>query len=240
MYVAIPPIPPPFGASSSNPGSPNANRVDTMPTTTDPINTTTTTDVAQSVVDENLPQLLDSKGGSHVTNVPAFNKEDFRSWKVRILVFLDGLEFYLMKTLEDGPFVPIKLAEQKEKRKAEEEIKAAKDEQKRKPDKEVAAKAKAEEEATISKAAKEKAKAAEEKSKKKTTKTRIKEAKGVEVTKISLTEDNEENAEKDVQENVDDATQSKEEFLAKLKAMKKTTEEEARKEAHEQAKKKED
>ncbi|GKB47537.1 probable protein phosphatase 2C 15, partial [Tanacetum coccineum] len=34
------------------------------------------------VVDENLPQLLDSRGGSHVTNVPAFDKEDFTSWKV--------------------------------------------------------------------------------------------------------------------------------------------------------------
>ncbi|GKA89568.1 retrovirus-related pol polyprotein from transposon TNT 1-94 [Tanacetum coccineum] len=107
MSGTIPPIPPPFGASSGNPGSPNVNRVDTMPTTTDPINTTTTTNVSQSVVDENLPQLLDSRGGSHVTNVPAFDKEDFTSWKVRFLVFLDGLEPYLLKTLEDGPFVPM-------------------------------------------------------------------------------------------------------------------------------------
>ncbi|GJS75936.1 hypothetical protein Tco_0725817 [Tanacetum coccineum] len=71
MSGTIPPIPPPFGASSGNPGSPNVNRVDTMPTTTDPINTTT------------------------ITN------------KVRFLVFLNGLEPYLMKTLEDGPFVPM-------------------------------------------------------------------------------------------------------------------------------------
>ncbi|GJY47993.1 hypothetical protein Tco_0437949 [Tanacetum coccineum] len=107
MFGTIPPIPPPFGASSGNPGSPNVNRVDTMPTTTDPINTTTTTNVAQSVADENLPQLLDSRGGSHVINVPAFDKEDFTSWKVRFLVFLDGLELYLMKTLEDRPYVPM-------------------------------------------------------------------------------------------------------------------------------------
>ncbi|GKB51806.1 hypothetical protein Tco_0902559 [Tanacetum coccineum] len=107
MSETIPPIPPPFGTSSGNSGSPNVNRVDTMPTTTDPINTTTTTNVSQSVVDENLPQLLDSRGGSHVTNVPAFDKEDFTSWKVRFLVFLDGLEPYLLKTLEDGPFVPM-------------------------------------------------------------------------------------------------------------------------------------
>ncbi|GJW54471.1 retrovirus-related pol polyprotein from transposon TNT 1-94 [Tanacetum coccineum] len=75
--------------------------------TNETTNTTTTPNVAQNAVDENLPQLLDSRGGSHVTNVPAFNKEDFTSWKVRFLVFLDGLEPYLLKTLEDGPFVPM-------------------------------------------------------------------------------------------------------------------------------------
>ncbi|GJW21313.1 hypothetical protein Tco_0031935 [Tanacetum coccineum] len=75
-----------------------------MPTTSKPINTTTTTNVAQNVVDENLPELLDLRGGSHVTNVPAFNKENFTSWKIRFLVFLDGLGPYLLKTLEDGPF----------------------------------------------------------------------------------------------------------------------------------------
>ncbi|GJX56411.1 hypothetical protein Tco_0286308 [Tanacetum coccineum] len=107
MSGTIPPIPPPFGASSSNPGIPNVNRVDMMPTTIDPINTMTTRNVSQSVVDEILPQLLDSRGGSHVINVLAFNKEDFTSWKVRFLVFLVGLEPYLLKTLEDGPFVPI-------------------------------------------------------------------------------------------------------------------------------------
>ncbi|GJS65393.1 hypothetical protein Tco_0679957 [Tanacetum coccineum] len=85
MSGTISPIPLPFGASSGNTGSPNVNRVDTMPATTDTINTTTTTNVAQSFVDENLPQLLDSRGGSHVINVPAFDKEDFTSWKVRFL-----------------------------------------------------------------------------------------------------------------------------------------------------------
>nr|GEU92105.1 hypothetical protein [Tanacetum cinerariifolium] len=107
MSGTIPLIPPPFGASSGNPGSPNVKTVDTMPTTTYPINTTKTKNVSQSVVDENLPQLIDSRGGSHVTNVPAFDKEDFMSQKVRFLVFLDGLEPYLLKTLENGPFVPM-------------------------------------------------------------------------------------------------------------------------------------
>ncbi|GKC82222.1 hypothetical protein Tco_1137939 [Tanacetum coccineum] len=54
-----------------------------------------------------VPQLLDSRGGSHVINVPTFDKEDFTSWKVRFLVFLNGLEHYLLKTLEDGPFIPM-------------------------------------------------------------------------------------------------------------------------------------
>ncbi|GJV12694.1 retrovirus-related pol polyprotein from transposon TNT 1-94 [Tanacetum coccineum] len=76
MSRAIPPIPPPLGTSSGNPGSPNVNRVDTMPTATDPINTTT------------------------ITN-------DCTSWKVRFLVFIDGLEPYLLKTLDNGPFVPM-------------------------------------------------------------------------------------------------------------------------------------
>ncbi|GKA93285.1 retrovirus-related pol polyprotein from transposon TNT 1-94 [Tanacetum coccineum] len=101
MSGTIPPIPPPSG----NTGNLNPNRVDTIPY--DTVNTTTTTNVAQTVVDENLPQLLDSRGGSHVTNLPEFDKENFTSWKVRFLVFLDGLELYLLKTLEDGPFIPM-------------------------------------------------------------------------------------------------------------------------------------
>ncbi|GKC68809.1 hypothetical protein Tco_1101407 [Tanacetum coccineum] len=77
MSRSLPPIPPSLGTSFSNTSSPNTNRVDMMPTTNDTINTMTTTNVAQSVVDENLPQLLDSRGGSHVTNIPEFDKEDF-------------------------------------------------------------------------------------------------------------------------------------------------------------------
>ncbi|GJT21638.1 retrovirus-related pol polyprotein from transposon TNT 1-94 [Tanacetum coccineum] len=76
MSGTVPPILPPLG----NMGNPNPNRVDTIPN--DTINTTTITNVAQTVVDDNLPQLLDSREGSHVTNVPEFDKEDFTSWKV--------------------------------------------------------------------------------------------------------------------------------------------------------------
>nr|GEV61139.1 hypothetical protein [Tanacetum cinerariifolium] len=53
------------------------------------------------------PNMVDTIGGSHVIIVPDFDKEDFTSWNVRFLVFLDGLEPYLLKTLDDGPFVPM-------------------------------------------------------------------------------------------------------------------------------------
>ncbi|GKF25857.1 hypothetical protein Tco_0081751 [Tanacetum coccineum] len=58
------------------------------------------------VNNEDFPQLLDSKGGSHVTNVPQFDVEDFSSWKDRFLVYLDGLEPYLLEILENRPYVP--------------------------------------------------------------------------------------------------------------------------------------
>ncbi|GJX11896.1 hypothetical protein Tco_0201755 [Tanacetum coccineum] len=102
MSDTVPPIPPPFGANTGNLGSPiRAGKQ------TDTINNTTTTNVAQNVVDDNLPQLFDSRGGSHVTNVPTFDKEDFLSWKDRFMIYLDGLEPYLLKILENGPFVPL-------------------------------------------------------------------------------------------------------------------------------------
>ncbi|GJW93741.1 hypothetical protein Tco_0173413 [Tanacetum coccineum] len=104
MSGTIPLIPPPLGTNAGNPSTSSPNRVENVPV--DTTNTTTITNVAQNV-DENIPQLLDSRGGSHVTNVPELGKEDFTSWNVRFLVFLDGLEPYLLKTLEDGPFVPM-------------------------------------------------------------------------------------------------------------------------------------
>nr|GEW68150.1 hypothetical protein [Tanacetum cinerariifolium] len=51
--------------------------------------------------------LLVSSGGSHVTNFPGFEAEDFTSWKIRFMAFLDGLEPYLLKNLEEGPFTPM-------------------------------------------------------------------------------------------------------------------------------------
>nr|GEZ51130.1 hypothetical protein [Tanacetum cinerariifolium] len=107
MSRTLPPIPPPLGTSTSSPSIPNANRVNTMPTV-DPTNITTTN--ARNVVEENndnLPQLLDSRGGFRVTNVPEFDEDAFTSWKIRFLVFLDGLKPYLLTTLEDRLFMPM-------------------------------------------------------------------------------------------------------------------------------------
>ncbi|GJW24134.1 hypothetical protein Tco_0037945 [Tanacetum coccineum] len=83
MFGTIPPIPPPQGTNSGNAGSPN--KVDTMPTTNDTINTTTTTNVAQNVIDENLPQLLDSRGGSHGINAVIKCKTAKAMWNDLIL-----------------------------------------------------------------------------------------------------------------------------------------------------------
>nr|GEU62600.1 hypothetical protein [Tanacetum cinerariifolium] len=58
MSDTVPPIPLPFRANTGNPSNPNR-----AGNPTDNINTTTTTNVVQNVVDENLPQLLDSRGG---------------------------------------------------------------------------------------------------------------------------------------------------------------------------------
>ncbi|GJU84669.1 retrovirus-related pol polyprotein from transposon TNT 1-94 [Tanacetum coccineum] len=103
MSGIVPPIPPPLGTNTGNTTSPN--RVDTIPN--DNTNKTTTNNVAQNVANKDLPQLLDSRGCSNVTNVPDFDKEDFSSWKDRFLVYLDGLEPYLLEVLENGPFVPM-------------------------------------------------------------------------------------------------------------------------------------
>ncbi|GJW45469.1 hypothetical protein Tco_0077115 [Tanacetum coccineum] len=112
MYGTVPPIPPPFGASSGNSSSPNVNRVDTMPTTINPLNTTTTTNVAQSVADENLPQLLDSRGGSHVINVPAFDKEDFMNGPFVPMSSLSTTENLLPKRQNQWSNADIRLANQ--------------------------------------------------------------------------------------------------------------------------------
>nr|GFD53052.1 hypothetical protein [Tanacetum cinerariifolium] len=66
--------------NAGSPSNPNVNRVETVPNI-DTTNTLPTINVSRSVVDDDLllPQLLDSRGGSHITNVSRFDKDDFTS-----------------------------------------------------------------------------------------------------------------------------------------------------------------
>nr|GEU90945.1 zf-CCHC domain-containing protein/UBN2 domain-containing protein [Tanacetum cinerariifolium] len=68
MSGTIPPIPPPVGTNTCSPSNSNINRVDTMPNI-DTTNTSPTINVSRSVVDDDLllPQILDSRRGSHIT-----------------------------------------------------------------------------------------------------------------------------------------------------------------------------
>ncbi|GKC67087.1 hypothetical protein Tco_1099685 [Tanacetum coccineum] len=73
MSGTIPPIPPPPGTGTGSPSNSNVNRVDTMPNT-ETTNASPIINVSRSVDDDLLPpQLLDSRGGSHITNVPTFD-----------------------------------------------------------------------------------------------------------------------------------------------------------------------
>nr|GEX57600.1 retrovirus-related Pol polyprotein from transposon TNT 1-94 [Tanacetum cinerariifolium] len=87
MSETVPPIPPPLGTNTGSPSNPNVNRLETMPNI-DTTNTLPTINVSRSVADDDLllPQLLDSRGGSHITKVPTFDKDDFTSWKIRVVI----------------------------------------------------------------------------------------------------------------------------------------------------------
>ncbi|GJR36349.1 hypothetical protein Tco_1212033 [Tanacetum coccineum] len=102
MSGTVPHIPLPPVTNTGNAGSPN--RFDTI--LNDNNNNTGTNNVIPNVVAEDLLQPLDSRGGSHVKNVPEYDIEDFSSWKDRFLVYLDGFEPYLLEILENRPFVP--------------------------------------------------------------------------------------------------------------------------------------
>ncbi|GKC80424.1 hypothetical protein Tco_1131198, partial [Tanacetum coccineum] len=73
-------ISPPLVNSFGNAGNPNMVE-DVFQT--DNTNNTGTNNVAYNVVNEDLPQLLYSRGGSNVTNVPPFDVDDFTNWKDR-------------------------------------------------------------------------------------------------------------------------------------------------------------
>nr|GEV08049.1 reverse transcriptase domain-containing protein [Tanacetum cinerariifolium] len=90
MSDTIPPIPPYFRANTGNPSSPIR-----AGNTTNLINNATTTNVVQNILNENLPQLLNSRGGSHVTNVPEFDEEDFAResshWQYKFPLPVEGV-----------------------------------------------------------------------------------------------------------------------------------------------------
>ncbi|GJV48109.1 hypothetical protein Tco_1438321 [Tanacetum coccineum] len=72
MSGSLPPMLLALGANTGNSSSPIRTG-----NPTDDINNINPNNMGQNVMDENLPQLLDSRGGSHVTNVLEFDKEDF-------------------------------------------------------------------------------------------------------------------------------------------------------------------
>nr|GEX36683.1 hypothetical protein [Tanacetum cinerariifolium] len=98
MFGTIPPIPPHFETSSGDPGSLNVNRVDMMPTTTNPINTSTTRYVSQrvnlNIVNNFINDPLYIGNSDHpgmvLTNTP-FNGSNFMGWSRMVKMALADL-----------------------------------------------------------------------------------------------------------------------------------------------------
>nr|GFA95219.1 retrovirus-related Pol polyprotein from transposon TNT 1-94 [Tanacetum cinerariifolium] len=53
-----------------------------------------------------VPQLVDKKGGSYATIAPKLEPGKFNKWKKRMLCYLAGMEPYYLKCIKDGPFQP--------------------------------------------------------------------------------------------------------------------------------------
>ncbi|GKA85703.1 hypothetical protein Tco_0807357 [Tanacetum coccineum] len=54
----------------------------------------------------NVPQLVDKKGGSYAAIAPKLEPRKFNKWKKRMLCYLAGMEPYYLKCIKDGPFQP--------------------------------------------------------------------------------------------------------------------------------------
>ncbi|GJS98032.1 retrovirus-related pol polyprotein from transposon TNT 1-94 [Tanacetum coccineum] len=54
----------------------------------------------------NVPQLVDKKGGSYAAIAPKLERGKFNKWKKRMLCYLAGMEPYYLKCIKDGPFQP--------------------------------------------------------------------------------------------------------------------------------------
>ncbi|GJT19572.1 hypothetical protein Tco_0878278 [Tanacetum coccineum] len=53
-----------------------------------------------------VPQLVDKKGGSYTAIAPKLEPGKFNKWKNRMLYYLAGIEPYYIKCIKDGPFQP--------------------------------------------------------------------------------------------------------------------------------------
>ncbi|GJV96636.1 hypothetical protein Tco_1548213 [Tanacetum coccineum] len=53
-----------------------------------------------------VPQLVDKKGGSYAAIAPKLEPGKFNKWKKRMLCYLAGMEPYYIKCIKDGPFQP--------------------------------------------------------------------------------------------------------------------------------------
>ncbi|GJV03939.1 retrovirus-related pol polyprotein from transposon TNT 1-94 [Tanacetum coccineum] len=53
-----------------------------------------------------VPQLVDKKGGSYAAIAPKLKPGKFNKWKKRMLCYLAGMEPYYLKCIKDGPFQP--------------------------------------------------------------------------------------------------------------------------------------
>ncbi|GKA41759.1 hypothetical protein Tco_0734419 [Tanacetum coccineum] len=53
-----------------------------------------------------VPQLVDKKGGSYAAIAPKLEPRKFNKWKKRMLCYLAGMEPYYLKCIKDGPFQP--------------------------------------------------------------------------------------------------------------------------------------
>ncbi|GJT57960.1 hypothetical protein Tco_0993014 [Tanacetum coccineum] len=54
----------------------------------------------------NVPRLVDKKGGSYAAIAPKLESRKFNKWKNRMICYLAGMEPYYLKCIKDGPFQP--------------------------------------------------------------------------------------------------------------------------------------
>nr|GEU85605.1 retrovirus-related Pol polyprotein from transposon TNT 1-94 [Tanacetum cinerariifolium] len=53
-----------------------------------------------------VPRLVDKKGGSYAAIAPKLDPRKFNKWKKRMICYLAGIELYYLKCIKDGPFQP--------------------------------------------------------------------------------------------------------------------------------------